>query len=154
VDNINPNNMKTNGKVNCLQQDRTTNKLETGALEYSVIEYMKKTKANISMYDICTLLQQCDLLLESFNVGNSQNKCIPTTKNNSKTSETKAIHTVKIKSAINAASIGAYSKFHNPPFLLTYEIFNFNVHNYLVDSSASSNIMPYSLCQRINDVCN
>jgi hypothetical protein len=53
---------------------------------------------------------------------------------------------------INTASIGAYSKSHVPPFLLTYEIFNFNVHNCLVDSGASSNIMPYSVFQRINDV--
>jgi hypothetical protein len=39
-----------------------------------------------------------------------------------------------------------------PPFLLTYEIFNFNVHNCLADSGASSNIMPYSVFQRINVV--
>ena len=31
---------------------------------------------------------------------------------------------------------------HKPPFLLTYEIFNKNVHNCLIDSRASSNIMP------------
>jgi hypothetical protein len=62
------------------------------------------------------------------------------------------IHTVEIKDAINATSIGAYSRSQIPPFLLTYEIFNFNVHNCLVDSGASSNIMPYSICQRINIV--
>ena len=29
-----------------------------------------------------------------------------------------------------------------PPFLLTFEIFNRNVHNCMVDSGASSNVMP------------
>jgi hypothetical protein len=38
-----------------------------------------------------------------------------------------------------------------PPFLLTFEIFNRNVHNCMVDSGASSNVMPWSVCQKIND---
>jgi len=37
-----------------------------------------------------------------------------------------------------------------PPFLLTFEIFNRNVHNYMVDSGASSNVMPLSICHKIN----
>jgi hypothetical protein len=37
-----------------------------------------------------------------------------------------------------------------PPFLLTFEIFNRNVHNCMVDSGKSSNVMPWSVCQKIN----
>jgi hypothetical protein len=37
-----------------------------------------------------------------------------------------------------------------PPFLLTFEIFHKNVHNCMVDSGASSNVMPWSVCQKIN----
>jgi hypothetical protein len=37
-----------------------------------------------------------------------------------------------------------------PPFLLTFEIFNRNVHNCMVDSGASLNLMPWSVCQKIN----
>jgi hypothetical protein len=37
-----------------------------------------------------------------------------------------------------------------PPFLLTFEIFNRNVHNCMVHSGASSNVMPWSVCQKIN----
>ena len=37
-----------------------------------------------------------------------------------------------------------------PPFLLTFEIFNRNVHNCMVDSGASSNMIPLSVCQKIN----
>jgi hypothetical protein len=33
----------------------TTSRPEMHTLDYNVIEDMKKTKANISMYDICTL---------------------------------------------------------------------------------------------------
>jgi hypothetical protein len=37
-----------------------------------------------------------------------------------------------------------------PPFLLTFEIFNMNLHNCMVDSGTSSNVMPLSVCQKIN----
>ena len=42
------------------------------------------------------------------------------------------------------------SRSHTPPFLLTFEILNQNVHNCLVDSRASSNVMPYSVCKKLN----
>jgi hypothetical protein len=59
---------------------------------------------------------------------------------------------VDIETTINATSIGTFSKYQVPPFLLTFEIFNFNVHKCLVDSSASSNILPFYVCQKINVV--
>jgi hypothetical protein len=37
-----------------------------------------------------------------------------------------------------------------PPFLLALEIFNRNVHNCMVDSGVSSNVMPWSIFQKIN----
>jgi len=46
--------------------------------------------------------------------------------------------------------MGGKPKSKNPPFLLTFEIFNHNVHNYLVDSGASVNVMPLSVCKKIN----
>ena len=50
----------------------------------------------------------------------------------------------------DGASIGKRSRSQTPPFLLTFEIFNRNVHNCLVDSRASSNVMPYSVCKKLN----
>ena len=50
----------------------------------------------------------------------------------------------------DGALIGRKSRSQTPPFLLTLEIFNRNVHNYLVDSRASSNVMPYSVCKKLN----
>ena len=46
--------------------------------------------------------------------------------------------------------IGNNSESTTPPFLLTFEIFNRNVHNCMVDSGASSNVMPYSVCKKLN----
>ena len=45
------------------------------------------------------------------------------------------------------ASVGGKSKFKTPSFLLTFEIFNYNMHNYLVESI---NVMPLLVCKKIN----
>ena len=42
------------------------------------------------------------------------------------------------------------SKSQTLPFLLSFEIFNHNVHNCLVDSGASSNVMQLLVCKNIN----
>ena len=52
--------------------------------------------------------------------------------------------------ADKASLIGKNSKSTTPPFLLTFEIFNRNVHNCMDDSGASSNVMPLSVCKRLN----
>jgi hypothetical protein len=54
------------------------------------------------------------------------------------------------KSNINSTSTDKKSRLYVPPFLLTFEIFNRNLHNCLVDSGASSNVMPYSMCKKLN----
>ena len=54
------------------------------------------------------------------------------------------------KEEIGEASVGGKSKYKTPSFLLTFEIFNYNVHNCLVDLGASVNVMPWSVCKKIN----
>jgi hypothetical protein len=71
---------------------------------------------------------------------------------NSKTIEIKKEDKVALNSTINIAIIGTHSKSQTPPFLLTFEIFNFNVHNSLLDSCTYSNVTPYSIFQKINVV--
>ena len=39
-----------------------------------------------------------------------------------------------------------------PPFLITFEIFNMNVYNFLVDSGASSTVMPYAVAKRLHSM--
>ena len=51
---------------------------------------------------------------------------------------------------INEACIGGKSKSQTLPFLLSFEISNHNVHNCLVDSGASSNVVPLLVCRKIN----
>lgn len=46
--------------------------------------------------------------------------------------------------------IGKKSRSQISHFLLTFNIFNRNVHNCLVDLGASSNVMPYSVCKKLN----
>ena len=51
---------------------------------------------------------------------------------------------------IGEASVGGKSKYKTPPCLLTFDIFNYNVHKCLVDSGESVNVMPLSVCKKIN----
>jgi hypothetical protein len=50
-------------------------------LDYNVIEDMKKTKANISMFDICSLPQQCELLNDAFNPNDAHKRMVVVTDN-------------------------------------------------------------------------
>ena len=51
---------------------------------------------------------------------------------------------------VGEASGEGKSRYKTPPFLLTFEIFNPNVHNCSVDSGASVNVIPLSVCKKIN----
>lgn len=53
---------------------------------------------------------------------------------------------------VSAAMIGRKSKSMNPPFLITFEILNINVHNCLVDSGASSTMMPHAIAKILHAV--
>jgi hypothetical protein len=45
---------------------------------------------------------------------------------------------------------GQRSRSNTPPFLLTFDIFNINMHNCMVDSGASSNVIPFKVCEKLN----
>lgn len=48
------------------------------------------------------------------------------------------------------ASIGLFQgRLETPPFLLTIRMFGKNLHNYLLDSRASTNVMPFTVCQAL-----
>ena len=68
------------------------------------------------------------------------------TKNKEKTTE----EVKKPNTREDGAFIGRKSKSQTPPFLLTFEIVNRNVHNSLVDSGASSNMMVCLVCKKLN----
>jgi hypothetical protein len=56
------------------------------------------------------------------------------------------------KPTINTYSEGRKERPFVPPFLLTFEVFNRNLHNCLVDFGASSNVMPLAVCNKLGFV--
>ena len=100
---------------------------------YDIIEDIKKTKENISLFEMCNLPQQRKKLLESFNAPAG-----------------KPQEDIQSEEEINEESIGGKSKSRTLPFLLSFDIFHHNMHNCLVDSGVSANVMPLSACKRIN----
>ena len=96
-----------------------------GDMGYEIIEDIKKSKENISLFEMCNLPQQRKNLLKAFD---SQTR--------------KSQDDVQSEEEISQESIGGKSKSKTLPFLLYFEIFNHNVHNCLVDSGASSIVMP------------
>ena len=97
-------------------------------------------------------------------IGNS--KAILKGKNKKATKSTKTSSSVSTSSVENkekttmdkkqhdpkedGALIGRKSRYQTPPFILTFEILYQNVHNTLVDSRISSNVMPYSIFKKLN----
>ena len=53
---------------------------------------------------------------------------------------------------INTYSEGRKENPFVPPFLLTFKVFNRNLHNCLVDSRMSSNVMPLVFCNKVGVV--
>ena len=114
-------------------------------LEYDLVEDLKKIRANISIYELLKLPVIRDKMMQGVSL--SKNGKTASTQNSS--ADTKDNPT---KSLVNASSIGKKSDSSTPPFLLTFEIYNRKVHNCMIDSGASKNVMPYSVCKKINAV--
>lgn len=53
-------------------------------------------------------------------------------------------------SIVNTTFIAKIYHSMTPRFLLTLQMFNKKVHNCLVDSEASSNVIPYAIFQKLN----
>jgi len=51
---------------------------------------------------------------------------------------------------MNTSLTGHRSRSTTPPFLISFEIFNRNVHNCMIESGISSNFMPLKVCENIN----
>ena len=119
-------------------------------MEYNIIEDMKKTRANITFYELSKLKHQQKVLLKELHVVPEKplpDPVISQASNEMGRPPANAISKVDLE---NIALIGGRSRSHTPPFLLTYEVFNKKLHNCLVDSGASSNILPKSICAKLN----
>jgi hypothetical protein len=100
-------------------------------------------KTNVSIMDMCRIPQQKDFLLQTL-------KLIDTPITSTDQGEVPSPTYLTKKSSVNSFSLDKRGKPFVPPFLLTFEVFNINLHNFLVDSGASSNVMPFSICIKLN----
>ena len=119
-------------------------------MEYNIIEDMKKTRANITFYELSKLKHQQKVLLKELHAVPKKplpDPVISQASNEIGRPPANAINKVDLE---NIALIGGRSRSHTPPSLLTYEVFNKNLHNCLVVSRASSNILPKSICAKLN----
>ena len=91
--------------------DNVKNNLKALEMGYDIVEDIKKAKENISLFEMCNVPQQKEKLLKALEVPEEE---FPT-KN-------------QPEEEVGEASVGGKSKFKTPPFLLTFEIFNYNVH--------------------------
>lgn len=111
------------------------------SLDYNIVEDMKKTHEKISLYELIKIMSQSDILLRVLGE-NYVNQATSLNKGSGKSPHT-------LTSILNTLHMEeANSLYH--PFLLSFEIFNFNFHKWLVDSSASSNVKPLSVAKKIN----
>ena len=153
--------------------DLTHNILGDLKLDYDVVEDLKKMKSNITVFDLCKITQLREQLCKALqHIQGPQDVMVGNIEAELKEKNVKANKSTKASSVANASNvdkkakttvdqkkgyprvdgvlIGNKSRSRTPPFLLTFEIFNQNVHGYLVDSGASSNVMPYLVCKNIN----
>ena len=116
---------------------------------------MKKVKENISIFELSKISSQQEFIMKAWK---EDTKCSIEQKGNTVVNLVKHITTLtngketsmiasfnKIPIALNNTILGKGSKSMTPPFLLTFEIFNLNVHNLLVDFGASYRIIPYDV---------
>jgi hypothetical protein len=122
-------------------------------LEYDFLEYLKKPKANISFFELMKLHQIKENFTKTLRGEDSNG-----TKNNHARKKKGTKNAIpynndtpsKSQVATNASLIGQRSRSTTSPFLITFEIFNRNVLNCMVDLGSLSNVMPLKACENIN----
>ena len=119
-------------------------------MEYNIIEDMKKTRANITFYELSKLKHQQKVLLKELHVVPEKPLPAPVISQASHEMGRPPTNVINKVDPKDIAFIGGRSRSHTPPFILTYEVFNKHLHNFLVDSRASSNILPKSICAKLN----
>ena len=152
-----------------ISMDITQNIFGDMKLNYDVVEELKKMKVNITMFELFKITQLRDQLQESLqHIQGAQDVAIGIKKatlkgKNGKVNKSSVENTSSVKNKdkttidqkkgdprVYRDLIYKKSRSHTSLFLLTFEIFNLNVHNYIVDSGASSNVIPYLVCKKLN----
>jgi hypothetical protein len=125
----------------------------TTKLEYDFLEDLKRTKANISLFELMKLPQIQENFIKTLQgktAKNSKEINVGVKKGTTKSSPYDDTHTPKSQVVVNASLSGKRSRSTTPPFMVTFEIFNRNVHNCMMDFGASSNVIPFKVCEKLN----
>lgn len=110
-------------------------------LDYNIVEDMKETWVNISFFKLTKVQSQRDILLRAMG-----QTIVDGAASTSKGESTPpgSLSTVFRTLQMEEANLGF------PPFLLSFEVSNYNVHDFLVDSGVEANVMSLSLAKKIN----
>jgi hypothetical protein len=106
-------------------------------LEYDFLEDLKKTKDNISLFELMKIPQIQENFIRTLQRKTSsgtKEANVGTKKGTTKVNSANNITPSKIQVVTNVSLTGQRSRSTTPPFLITFEIFNRNVHNCRVDS--------------------
>lgn len=99
---------------------------------FDVTKEMKRTATTMALMEVLTYcLEQKKALLKKLELLESQRN------------EVKIADLNEVNANVSSDAI------ENPPFLLRLKIYGKNLHNWLVDSGAFGNVMPYSICQKL-----
>ena len=101
-------------------------------LTYNLGEYLKRVRANISLFYLLNIPSIIYSLPKSMIIKQPRE-----TQNKNLESYAK----------LNNQNLGSKGI---PPFFLTFDIFNRNVHNCMIDSGTSSNVMSLPVCKKLN----
>lgn len=111
-------------------------------IDYNIIQDMKKSCANISIFELTKIAGHHELLFQAFSSQSPSG-------NKASTSQMVSSKSLGIlKSIVNIVNLNTNTLYSS--FLLIFEIFHYNFHNCLVDSGASENIIPLNVAKKIN----
>jgi len=103
---------------------------------------MRRARANISIFDFSKVTGHRELIIQAISPHSSICKEVSA-------SQVMLGNSCDIiNSIVNVFNLNSNALY--PLFLLTFEIFNYNVYNYLVDLGASPNVMSLSVAKKIN----
>ena len=131
--------MEASNKATPLDTSALPTKGET--INYNIVEDLKRPCASISIFELEKIKGRCELLIQTFSQTSLGDK-------DSTSQQVSSKSFGSLEYVVNVVTLDANTLY--PPFLLTFENFNYNVHNCLVDSGASVNIMPLSVAKKIN----
>ena len=101
-------------------------------IEYNLADDLKRDKVNISLFELLKI----PFIRENLPKGMIVNKTREAQNNN-----------LEVCTMADAQKSGIKRV---PPFLITFDIFNKNIHNCMIDSGASSNVIPLFVCRKLN----